>query len=850
MSNAPFFNYGASTRRLHDAWFSENSIRSDEKLSFPNDSSKVGDASGNFPGDVADARGLSIDVLMNQCRSTVKQRQLINQIRSKFHKIDLYPTESQVYEMIQFASRCSRRRTLNSLQPKSSMDSEHQIETGITFGEFCFFASVLINNAKTHTSRPLVANHALHRHLERLQASSIYHQNLRNNHTDHKSLKHIGVHRSSLADQSNNCTKFDIFLGGSCNPTRWRFDLVMPELKKNCITYYNPQVDNWGPELIELESYAKQNSEVLFFVIDNQTRAIASMIEVAFVAASRRKLILVINDLDQWSEDICVSDDLIPKDEYETLRKGRQYLRDIVERQGIPIFNQIPKALRSVIRVLREKVWPQDLLASDDVVPVKNGHVSLGDKMIEIYHVYDQSKNPLTREFTFAELPFAYRMLAQYEIPNFFVEKMARFHCRKKLMFENSEENSKLPPLDEIPIDFHDFCIIISELAINYFKTTQSEQISQKNSNDSESSGSSQNSLATGSETDSDCFDKSLRKTKKRKYDKSIKISSNIEEMSFSNRIFEKMATLINVVKSFVIKADTTKPRLFLDGDEKSHSKFKSRNGKAQYDHHTHTDKFVENPPFSNHLGCDSSLERNHHSRKFKSYKSIRPSQSLNQLNESNWNSINHHQSIRNSPFRKSSSPRGFISSLAYETTSSSRRHYHYPSNQMPELQMISSSSQSSITSLLYENVYDLYIGGSLDKTLMQETIIPLLKKNSITFCLPKFSKFANYERMIPLEALHIEKCRQLLFVIPEDSIDISFMIIAAHYVGLGYRVILCIQYINPKSEFAQKLSSTAIKDYNRGRSYLSDMATKSHVPVFEDLDEAVKCCIEFCKQE
>lgn len=62
---------------------------------------------------------------------------------------------------------------------------------------------------RTHTSRPLVANHALHRHLERLQASSIYHQNLRNNHTDHKSLKHIGVHRSSLADQSNNCTKFD-----------------------------------------------------------------------------------------------------------------------------------------------------------------------------------------------------------------------------------------------------------------------------------------------------------------------------------------------------------------------------------------------------------------------------------------------------------------------------------------------------------------------------------------------------------------------------------------------------------------------------------------------------------------
>lgn len=56
-------------------------------------------------------------------------------------------------------------------------------------------------------------------------------------------------------------------------------------------------MDHWEPELIELENYAKQNSEVMFFVIDNQTRAIASMIEVAFIASTQRKLILVINDL-------------------------------------------------------------------------------------------------------------------------------------------------------------------------------------------------------------------------------------------------------------------------------------------------------------------------------------------------------------------------------------------------------------------------------------------------------------------------------------------------------------------------------------------------------------------------
>lgn len=41
-----------------------------------------------------------------------------------------------------------------------------------------------------------------------------------------------------------------------------------------------------------------------------------------------------------------------------------------------------------------------------------------------------------------------------------------------------------------------------------------------------------------------------------------------------------------------------------------------------------------------------------------------------------------------------------------------------------------------------------------------------------------------------------------------------------------------------------------AVKDYNRGRSYLSDMATKSHVPVFDDIDEAIQCCIDCCLRE
>lgn len=44
------------------------------------------------------------------------------------------------------------------------------------------------------------------------------------------------------------------------------------------------QVDEWYPELIEVEERAKDAATLLFFVIDSQTRAVSSMVEIAFFA--------------------------------------------------------------------------------------------------------------------------------------------------------------------------------------------------------------------------------------------------------------------------------------------------------------------------------------------------------------------------------------------------------------------------------------------------------------------------------------------------------------------------------------------------------------------------------------
>ena len=45
------------------------------------------------------------------------------------------------------------------------------------------------------------------------------------------------------------------------------------------------------------------------------------------------------------------------------------------------------------------------------------------------------------------------------------------------------------------------------------------------------------------------------------------------------------------------------------------------------------------------------------------------------------------------------------------------------------------------------------------------------------------------------------------------------------------------------------QLTDLAIKDYNRGRTYLMDLANRERVPVFEDIEEAVLCVVQKIKE-
>ncbi|XP_043207136.1 uncharacterized protein LOC122373284 isoform X2 [Amphibalanus amphitrite] len=527
-----------------------------------------------------------------------RRRLTYDRVIGLFHAMDLYPSKSQIQEMVHSSRDCSTRTA-----------------DEMTFASFCLF----VNNLKKKVPPPPVISCQQERPPARLC----------------KSAPPIG------------CGKYEVFLGGSCNPTTWRRDEAIPRLKELGITYYNPQVASWHPGLIALEEEAKQSATVLFFVIDNQTRGVSSMLEASYLAASGRKLVLVVS---RHASSATICGEKITNTEYCDLNRTQNYLQDLVERQGLPVFETISSALDCTDKVLKKDIRVQDLRLDDNAVPVRNAHITLADKLHKLREVFANQDSEGRGSLSPAEVCTALRVCTGRTIyPNDCLALMAQIR-------EVTEQTAGGSP--DGRLSFEDFCLLVTELQ-----------------------GSGRRGGRGGRQSPS--------------------VLSRTAEM------MHQLLTPLTRVAEWVL-----------------------------------------------------------------------PQRLARQL-----------------------------------------------------------SNGSAPTS----DVRDVYLGGTLTNTSWRENIaIPILKKSALTFEHP--ATLLATERLTPTEAARLERCRTLLFVITDTSRAPAHMTMAAHYIGRGASVVLCIQMLPDNCVIqGEKLSPTAIKDYNRGRSYLSDLASRKGVPVFETVAEAVQ---------
>jgi len=81
-----------------------------------------------------------------------------------------------------------------------------------------------------------------------------------------------------------------IGLFGVCGNTTWRQGF-MAEYEKRGIKFFNPQVDDWKPELAQIEAEHLVSDTIVLFPITSETYAIGSLAETGFsVLATYRAL--------------------------------------------------------------------------------------------------------------------------------------------------------------------------------------------------------------------------------------------------------------------------------------------------------------------------------------------------------------------------------------------------------------------------------------------------------------------------------------------------------------------------------------------------------------------------------
>lgn len=139
-----------------------------------------------------------------------------------------------------------------------------------------------------------------------------------------------------------------------------------------------------------------------------------------------------------------------------------------------------------------------------------------------------------------------------------------------------------------------------------------------------------------------------------------------------------------------------------------------------------------------------------------------------------------------------------------------------------------------------------VFLGGSANPTTWRKDIaIPLLDKHGITYFNPQVDEW--HAGLVKIENDAKSNANVLLFVIDNVTRGIASIAEAAFLMGRRRKVYLVVQYFE-ESDFNSKngtetingIRKSEMKDLNRGRTYIEDMAKMNNIPVFKSIKTSV----------
>ncbi|MEB3295414.1 MAG: nucleoside 2-deoxyribosyltransferase domain-containing protein [Synechococcales bacterium] len=149
-------------------------------------------------------------------------------------------------------------------------------------------------------------------------------------------------------------SRTNIFLGGTCGTSTWRKEVAIPALEAAGLSFYNPQLDwgTWTEAHETAELAAKESAEVMLFIVTDQTRGVASLVEAAYLIGSGRSIALALMFI---PEGAIVDGEVITELERRDLNRGRLFVRTLAQQAEIPVFDSAEAATHYAIKLLKHK---------------------------------------------------------------------------------------------------------------------------------------------------------------------------------------------------------------------------------------------------------------------------------------------------------------------------------------------------------------------------------------------------------------------------------------------------------------------------------------------------------------
>lgn len=144
-----------------------------------------------------------------------------------------------------------------------------------------------------------------------------------------------------------------------------------------------------------------------------------------------------------------------------------------------------------------------------------------------------------------------------------------------------------------------------------------------------------------------------------------------------------------------------------------------------------------------------------------------------------------------------------------------------------------------------YKNL-NVFLGGVCGNTTWRETIaIPAFEEAGIKYFNPQLppGTWTPEASSIEMEAKNNADC--WLFVIDGSTRAIASLVEASWAIGRFKNIVLVINDVSQTLEDGTVLSPSEMKDLNRGRHYLKEVALAAGYEVFDLISDAVKCCCE-----